>query len=1040
MRPTSGAAPYLSGSDVLAAHVPVLIPDDRGQGRRDTLTMGNAPRTRTGPLAGRVAEQRLLGEILSASAVGVPAAVLVHGEAGVGKTRLVRHVTEHFRTCGHEVLWGTCVHFGAASVPFAPVVQAFDNWAHNVDPTVRSAVLKGSDELSILLPSMGIRSAEASPSRLLPVMDRVVQRIAAEQPTVVVVDDLQWADVSSLDMLAYLIAGFRGQNLALVVTIREEDRPVGHPLHGWLADMRRLPGVSELMLRRFDQDESTQQIAQLLGRPPTDELVAEVVQRSGGNAYLTELLFRDLPQDAARLSGEVPNALREALLARWHALSEPARLLTRVLAVGGRPTTFETLFAVAESAVPAQDMPVLVREAVDAGVVQVVGEQTYWFRHPLLAEVLHATLTPRELVPVHAAYARTLEAIAATRSDLAAGLSADLAVHHEGAGRFDQAFAFSILAADFAHELHASTVEAAHLTRACALWEGVPEEVRGSTEDRIALLLRASQVGERAGVLATTELLDQALSLVDRQRQPLLASTLLAERGDRAWLHDPSNTQVRPELFEAVQLTEPFPDSPERVFALAELVRAELWDVHTPEMPAHIWGQVQEAVEVAQRSGSEPAIAQALCCRAHYLFSDHRALEALSDAEASYQLAARTGQVDIMGGAAIWQANALWDLGRVSQFTESMKAASLKLFAVGSSQTGSFLAALAAEALLETGHWTECRDTLRDALSSRRVGIAGARVRHGAARLAARRGEAAIAQQHLDRALELVPINFAGLDGGEILLELLVCRGDSERALELFRPLLAECLSHGVDSDTGQLLLWGARAAADVAERARDRRDAGAEQEAIRQLDELVATAEATPLPRPGLSAEADPIWSAYRAMTDAETSRCRGLAGQVVAWERAAASCRAIGFRWFEAMARWRQAQALLSEGASRTAVAEPLRQAHATALELGAAPLVEETELLATIARISLEEPDGPPQQQKDPDLPTALATLTGREREVLSHLVAGRTNAEIARDLFISDKTVSVHVTNVLRKTGTANRIEAAALARRAGLHSR
>jgi len=138
--------------------------------------------------------------------------------------------------------------------------------------------------------------------------------------------------------------------------------------------------------------------------------------------------------------------------------------------------------------------------------------------------------------------------------------------------------------------------------------------------------------------------------------------------------------------------------------------------------------------------------------------------------------------------------------------------------------------------------------------------------------------------------------------------------------------------------------------------------------------------------------------------------------------------------------MARWRQAQALLSEGASRTAVAEPLRQAHATALELGAAPLVEETELLATIARISLEEPDGPPQQQKDPDLPTALATLTGREREVLSHLVAGRTNAEIARDLFISDKTVSVHVTNVLRKTGTANRIEAAALARRAGLHSR
>jgi DNA-binding CsgD family transcriptional regulator len=388
-----------------------------------------------------------------------------------------------------------------------------------------------------------------------------------------------------------------------------------------------------------------------------------------------------------------------------------------------------------------------------------------------------------------------------------------------------------------------------------------------------------------------------------------------------------------------------------------------------------------------------------------------------------------------MGSAAIWQANALWDLGRVSQFTESMQSASLELFAVGSSQMGSFVAALAAEALLATGRWGECRDTLRDGLSSRRVGLAGARVRHGAARLAARRGEAAVAQQHLDRALELIPIDYIGMDAGETLLELLVCRGDSEQALELFRTLLTESMSFGVDSDDGLLLLWGARAAADVAERARDRRDAEAEQDAIRQLDEQLAMVEETPLPRPGLSVEADPVWSAYRAMAIAETSRCHGSAGQSVAWRHAASCCQAIGFRWFEAIAQWRHAQALLSEGAAKAAVAVPLRKAHATALELGAAPLVEETLQLATIAHISLDEPDVP-LQQHPPDLAAPLATLTSREREVLSHLVAGRTNAEIARDLFISDKTVSVHVTNVLRKTGTANRIEAAALARRLG----
>jgi DNA-binding NarL/FixJ family response regulator len=133
--------------------------------------------------------------------------------------------------------------------------------------------------------------------------------------------------------------------------------------------------------------------------------------------------------------------------------------------------------------------------------------------------------------------------------------------------------------------------------------------------------------------------------------------------------------------------------------------------------------------------------------------------------------------------------------------------------------------------------------------------------------------------------------------------------------------------------------------------------------------------------------------------------------------------------------MSLWRWAQALLSEGAARSAVAEPLRQAHSFALQMGAAPLVTETESLALAARINLAEPGSPPESSGQHSV---LAPLTTREREVLSHLVAGRTNAEIARDLFISDKTVSVHVTNVLRKTGTHNRIDAASLALRLGFN--
>ena len=177
--------------------------------------MGNAVNGMSRGFAGRVLERRRLVDTLSASAQGQPLAVLVHGEAGVGKTRLVREVTEAYRAGGGEVLWGTCVHFGAASVPFAPVVQALDRWAQGVDPSVRSSVLEGADELSKLLPSIGVGSADVPSSRLLPVVDRVVQRIAKGQPTVLVIDDLQWADVSSLDVLAYLITGLRAQNLAL---------------------------------------------------------------------------------------------------------------------------------------------------------------------------------------------------------------------------------------------------------------------------------------------------------------------------------------------------------------------------------------------------------------------------------------------------------------------------------------------------------------------------------------------------------------------------------------------------------------------------------------------------------------------------------------------------------------------------------------------------------------------------------------------------------------------------------------------------------
>jgi DNA-binding NarL/FixJ family response regulator len=172
-----------------------------------------------------------------------------------------------------------------------------------------------------------------------------------------------------------------------------------------------------------------------------------------------------------------------------------------------------------------------------------------------------------------------------------------------------------------------------------------------------------------------------------------------------------------------------------------------------------------------------------------------------------------------------------------------------------------------------------------------------------------------------------------------------------------------------------------------------------------------------------------------FKALFDAEVARCRGQAAQVELWRQAIDSCHAAQVPWQEATSRLRCAEAMLADGSRPSAVADLLRGAHAIAVELGARPVQDQVESLARLARITLRQPS-PIAKTARP--PAALAGLTEREREILAFLVAGRSNREIAAELVISYKTVSVHVTNILRKTGTSTRVEAAALAQRLAAH--
>jgi DNA-binding NarL/FixJ family response regulator len=154
-----------------------------------------------------------------------------------------------------------------------------------------------------------------------------------------------------------------------------------------------------------------------------------------------------------------------------------------------------------------------------------------------------------------------------------------------------------------------------------------------------------------------------------------------------------------------------------------------------------------------------------------------------------------------------------------------------------------------------------------------------------------------------------------------------------------------------------------------------------------------------------------------------------------VTAWE-------ASGHPYPLALARWRAAEALLARRGDRTLAAELLRQSHAAAVRLGAAPLRGELERLARLGRVDLrpQGPDGPVGPVADPAAAARAALgLTARELEVLTLVAEGRSNRQVAQALFISAKTASVHVSNILAKLGVASRVEAAAVAHRHGLES-
>src|SRR5215207_4505523 len=426
-------------------------------------------RVSSATFVGRSAELELLGGALEQAARGRPAFVFLGGESGVGKTRLLREFESRARARGARVLLGQCLELGGAQIPYAPIVAA-------LRPLARGLADAGSDELpqatrnalADLMPELGGTGSRtddepsARQGRLFEAMLSLLERLGRDAPVLLAVEDLHWADGSTRDFITFLVRSAREERICLVVTYRTDELHRRHPLRPLIAELERAAGVDRLGLERFDRDEVMEQLAGIVGEPPSHELADKLYCRSHGNALYTEELL------AASEGGDswlLPETLRDALMARVERLSPAGQAVVRIAAVLHRPITHGLLEAVVD--LPPGDLLEGARDAVAHQVLVIDGAGMYAFRHALVGEAIHGDLLPGEDTDLHARIAAAIEAQPALLGDVPeATVAAELACHWKNAHDLPRSLGFSVRAGIAARRVHAYEVAKREFERA----------------------------------------------------------------------------------------------------------------------------------------------------------------------------------------------------------------------------------------------------------------------------------------------------------------------------------------------------------------------------------------------------------------------------------------------------------------------------------------------------------------------------------------------------------------------------------------------
>ena len=989
------------------------------------------------PLIGRadeLSELLLLVGLVAGEAPPAPA-VVVAGDAGVGKSRLVAELRAHADDAGWHVLLGHCLDFGDSALPYLPFSEIFGRLQAQ-SAALADAVARVHPAVRRLMPGRRV-TTDAEPRAAQPT-DRAdlfeavhasLEQLGEDSPVLVIVEDLHWADQSTRDMLTFLFTRRFTAPVAVVVTYRSDDLHRRHPLRGSVAQWSRLPGVVRLPLEPLSDQHVHSLVHALHPAPLTERDVQGIVTRAEGNAFFTEELVGAADRDDPTL----PDDLADLLLLRIDQLGDDEKLAVRAASAAGRRVSHELLTRVVGLSSAALDQAL--RAAVDGYVLVPAGGDSYAFRHALLGEVVYDDLLPGERVRLHRAYTEAFSGGGVTST------AAEVARHARASHDVPTAIQASIEAGDEAMSVGGPDEAAHHYQVALGLLADPHPSDSGQSgtppPDRpvglsalVDLSIKASEAVAVAGQpLRSVQLLREQVNQLGDALEPHDRARLLLALATAALVID---TDFDP-LDVTSQLLDAVPAEP------PTSLRARVLSAHARALTGR--GRDDEVLRFASE-----ALAHAQELRLQSVVADARTTMSRLDEQHEDPDASRKALAEIVDQARADNdivselrgrhslGGIFFEAGQIDEAHAAYREATARAATLGRPWAPYALdsRALAGLTAYVVGDWDEA-SRLVDVTGEAPPPPAEATLASVAMAVAAGRGD----RHALDRFARLSTWwdadGMLAIISGGAAIDLHSDAGDLDAALAapdhvtaVVRQLwqadwfFAEVRLAGLA--IGQLATHAAQASA--AERhtlaARGTR--------------LAETAAETMVHAQRHFSAIGPEGRAWAARVEAEMLRLSWVTGDdppeqdvlVKSWENAVAGFEAFGHRFETARSQARLAAVLRASG--RPAEARPVADAaRAVAKQLEAGPLLSE------LLRLGATAPRAAETSRRDQQ-------LTPREGEILALVAQGKSNGEIARQLYISAKTVSVHVSNILAKLGAGGRTEAAALARRDGLLDR